>query len=123
MRLKEITVIHKGVKQALPFHFGFNTQADFCEELGLPIQDFDKRVGGEEMRLGDIRVLAWYAMRNGHRKSVYKDAPFTITQDEVGDMFDASPGLITDIFAAIVDAQPQPSTEPTEGEVGNATKG
>ena len=58
MRLKEITVIHKGVKQALPFHFGFNTQADFCEELGLPIQDFDKRVGGEEMRLGDIRVLA-----------------------------------------------------------------
>jgi hypothetical protein len=114
MRIKEIKVRHNGKNQNLPFHFGFNTQADFCEDMGITITDFDKRVGGEEMRMADIRALAWHAMHNGHKRSMYKDSRFAISKEDVGDMFDETPNLITEVFKALVDAQP--AADPKEGD-------
>jgi hypothetical protein len=119
MRLKEITVKIDGKKKNLPVHFGFNTQADFCDELEIGIEDFDSRVGGSKMRLGDIRALAFYAFRNGHNYSVYKDTTFDLTHEKIGMMFDENPGLITELFKLLVDAQPK--TESTTEDGGNVT--
>lgn len=117
MRYKEISVKIDGKAQKLPVHFGFNTQADFCDEFEIPIEDFDSRVGGAKMRLGDIRALAYHAFKNGHRVSVYKDTPFTLTHEKIGNMFDENPGLITDLFKLLVDAQPK--TEAIDEDEGN----
>lgn len=123
MRLKELTVKipknNKLVTTKLPIFFGFNTQADFCDDLGIAIEEYDKRVGGSEMRLGDIRALAWHAFRNGHRRSTLETGPFTITKEQIGDMFDDNPTLITDIFQAVIDAQPKSGGD----ESGNVTEG
>lgn len=121
MRVKEIRAKRNGKSEAFPVHFGFNTQADFCEDLKIPIEEFDRRVGGADMRLADIRALAWHAFRNGHRMSVYKDTPFVLTVEGVGDLFDENPGLITELFKALADAQPN-NTE-GEGDAGNVTEG
>jgi hypothetical protein len=118
MRLKELTIKVGKTTKKLPIFFGFNTQADFCDDLGIAIEDYDNRVGGSEMRLGDIRALAWHAFKNGHRRHALSKDAFTLTKEQVGDMFDDNPTLITDIFNAIVEAQPKGGEDS-----GNVTEG
>lgn len=123
MRLQFLVAKLRGKKHELPIHFGFNTQADFCEELKVPIEEYDSRVAGPEMRLNDIRILTWHALRNGHRRSAYKDTPFDITREDIGDMIDDNPGLITEVFKLLVNAQPAPAPTDEKADAGNAGEG
>lgn len=122
MRIKEVSIKRNGKSEKWPVHFGFNMQADFCDDIGIPIQEFDNRVGGEKMTLADIRALTWHALLAGHKRSAYKDAPFALTKSDVGDLFDENPTLITDVFTLLVDAQPKADGK-AEGGAGNATEG
>ena len=82
MRLQELKVKRGGKSESLPIHFGFNTQADFCEYRNISLQDWDERVGGEKMRLADISALAYFALKRGHERSALKDIPFDLSIDD-----------------------------------------
>lgn len=119
MRLKELKVKRNGKRENLPIHFGFNTQADFCEHRGISIQDWDSRVGGDQMRLADISALTFFALKRGHERSPLKDIPFDITLDDIGNIFDENPDAITNVFSMLVDSQPKAKedADPEEGNV------
>ena len=107
MRLLELKVKRGGKTEKLPIHFGFNTQADFCEYRGIPIQEWDDRVGGEKMRLADISALAYFALKRGHERSALKEVPFDLSIDDIGFIFDDNPEAITEVFRMLVDSQPR----------------
>lgn len=116
MRLLELKVKRGGKVEKLPIHFGFNTQADFCEYRDIPIHEWDDRVGGEKMRLADISALAYFALKRGHERSALKGVAFDLTMDDIGFIFDENPDAITDVFRMLVDSQPKAKGEPEPGE-------
>jgi hypothetical protein len=109
--MRELEVKVRGEKKKLPIKFTFNAQSEFCDIQGISLHELDDRVGGEKMKLSDIRLLAWVGLKYGHRASVYNSEPFGLTVDDVGDMFDENQGLITDVFKIFVDAQPKGESE------------
>lgn len=120
MRLQELKVKIGGKVQNLPIHFGFNTQADFCEDRGIPIQDWDERVGGEKMRLADIAALTYFALKRGHYRSLLRDTAFDLTMDDIGNIFDENPDAITNVFKMLIDSQPKAKEGAETDDEGNA---
>lgn len=119
MRLQELKVKRGGKKESLPIHFGFNTQADFCEYRNIPIHDWDSRVGGDQMRLADIAALAFFALKRGHERSPLKEMAFDLTLDSVGEIFDENPEAITEVFKMLVNSQPKAKENEEASTEGN----
>lgn len=116
MRTKELKLKQGKTTIVLPVHFGFACQAEFCEEMGITLAEFDERVGGSKLRLMDIITLAYYAAKHGHRRT---NTPFTMTKEAIADLLDDNPQGIPQLFQLLVEAQPKATDEPQEGGEGN----
>ena len=116
MRVKELKLKQGKSTIVLPVHFGFACQAEFCEEMGITLAEFDERVGGAKLRLMDIITLAYYAVKHGDRRTA---TPFKMTKEEIADLLDDNPQGITQLFALLVEAQPKAAGEPQEDAEGN----
>jgi hypothetical protein len=78
---RSIIDVHVGGKDR-PIRFGMAAQAEFCDIRDVPLSVFDdeeesdetgaaldeRMIGGREMRIGDVIVLLYVALKDGARK-------------------------------------------------------
>jgi hypothetical protein len=94
MKPTEIT-LHNGEK--LPFAFGMAALSNFLDEEGMTLNDLSSLQ--ENLTLSRIVRIIYAGFRDGHRR---EKLPFTLTHDDIADLLDENPALMTrslEIFA------------------------
>jgi len=80
--------------EKMPVRFGFNALRKFSLRTGTTLNDLNKLAGGE-ISFNDAFALIYAGIEDGHRASKVK---FTLTIDEVTDMFDGNMEAVEEAF-------------------------
>ena len=94
--MKQISTIKAGSEE-LPFSFGMAALADFLESEDLKLADLGNIA--DRFQLSTVINLVYIGLKHGHRKA---GAPFNFTADDVADLMDENPALMSeamDLFA------------------------
>jgi hypothetical protein len=100
--MKPATQVVLSDGNTLPFSFGMAALSNFLEDNGWSLQDLGQLQ--DNLSLSKVMQILHHGFRDGHRR---EKLPFALTLDDIGDLIDENPTLITrcmDIFAASMPA-------------------
>ena len=108
--MKPATKITLTNGEELPFSFGMAALSNFLESENMGLNDLGDLQN--QLSLSRIMRILYYGFADGHRR---EKIPYSLTVDDIGDLIDDNPNLITeclDIFAKSMPA----------AETGNGSK-
>ncbi len=99
--------------EKFPVKYGMNANRLFCEEVGIDLPAFTdllskaSKAGAKGQAIPwtitQLLTFIWAGLKDGARAA---GVPFRLTIDDVADLYDQDPEIVTKAFTAFGDAQP-----------------